>query len=123
MQLYCELKTGNKNISKKCHQLGSLLLVILFLSISVIQALHSHKFIVQYEQSADSSNETVFEANHCKICDYLIHKQNKYFFIVYAAVLVLAVSWPSSFPPHRLVDNYKFSLQGFTNKGPPVLYC
>jgi hypothetical protein len=122
MQLCCELITRKKNILKKCHQLGSLLLVTLFLSISVIQALHNHKFSVQSIQS-DNSDETVSEANPCQLCDYLSHIQNKQLFIVYAALLILAVSVPISFQPHSFVGNYKFTLQGFTNKGPPAIYC
>jgi hypothetical protein len=120
MQLWHELKTRNKNILRKISQLGSLLLVTLLLSISVIQALHSHKSSVQSEQSSDSSDQIVSEANPCQICDYLAHIQNKQF-IIYAAVLVLAISVPITFQPHSFVGNYKFTLQGFTNKGPPAI--
>jgi hypothetical protein len=123
MQLCYKLKTRNKNILRKISQLGSLLLVTLFLSISVIQALHSHKSSAQFEQSSDNSDETVSEANPCQLCDYLAHIQNKQLFIAYAAVLVLAISVPISFQPHSFVGNYKFTLQGFTNKGPPIFHC
>jgi hypothetical protein len=123
MQFCCELKKRNKNILRKFFQLGSLLLVTLFLSISAIPALHTHKSNVQSEQSSYSGDEKVSEANACQICDYLAHTQNKQLFIVYAEVLVLAVSLPISFQPHSFVGNYKFTLQGFTNKGPPVPYC
>jgi hypothetical protein len=123
MQFCCELKKRNKNILRKFFQLGSLLLVTLFLSISAIPALHTHKSSVQSEQSSESSHEKISEANPCPICNYLAHTQNKQLFIVYAAVLVLAVSLPITFQPHSFVGNYKFTLQGFTNKGPPVPYC
>jgi hypothetical protein len=123
MQLWCELKTRNKNIRRKIAQLGSLLLVTLFLSISVIQALHNHKCSVQSDQSCDNSDESVSQANSCQFCDYFAHIHNKQLFIAYAVVLVLAISLPISFLPHSFVGNYKFTLQGFTNKGPPIFYC
>ncbi|MEJ7560012.1 MAG: hypothetical protein WKF66_16990 [Pedobacter sp.] len=117
------MKTWNKKIYVKLSQLGSLLLVTLFLSISVIQVLHSHKFNVQSEQSSNSSDETVSEASPCPLCDYLTHNHSKELFIAYAAALVLPVSDPITFQPHSFVGNYKFTLQGFTNKGPPAFSC
>jgi hypothetical protein len=123
MQLCFELTTRNKNILRKISQLGSLLLVTLFLSISAIPVLHTHKSNVQTEHSANSSDESISEANPCQICDYLAHIQNKQLFIVHTAVLVLAVSLPIIFQPHSFVGNYKFTLQGFTNKGPPSFHC
>ena len=123
MQLCCELKKRNKNILRRISKLASLLLVTLFFSISVIQASHNHKFSTPPKQSFNSSDEKVSEANSCQICDYLAHIQSKQLFIVYAAVLVLAVSVPALFQRYSFVGNYKFTLQGFTNKGPPLSYC
>jgi len=78
---------------------------------------------VQSEQASDSSDETVAEANSCQLCDCLVHKQSKQLLIVYAALLVIAVPDPVTFQPHNSASDYKFTLQGFINKGPPVLYC
>jgi hypothetical protein len=78
---------------------------------------------VQSDLSCDNSDESVSQANPCQFCDYLAHIQGKQLFFVYAAVLVLAISLPISFQPHSFVGNYKFTLQGFTNKGPPIFYC
>jgi len=118
------LKTRDiKNIINKCYQLGALLLVVLFLSITIVQALHSHKSCLQIEQSFNSSDETVSNSNPCQLCDYLTHEQGKQLFISYGSALVLSVPEPIVFHAHNFIGNYKFTLQGFTNKGPPALFC
>ena len=100
--------------------MGSLLMVLLFLSISVIQALHSHNRPVQTEQGA-SDDDTVSASDQCQLCDYFTQKQGKQLFHSYAPVLVLPIPEPVSFNTRIFVGNYKFTLQGFTNKGPPAL--
>jgi len=118
------LKTRElKNIINKCYQLGALLLVVLFLSITIVQALHSHKSCSPIEQSVNSSDETVSNSNPCQLCDYLTHEQGKPLFIAYGSALVLSVPEPIVFHLHNFIGNYKFTLQGFTNKGPPALSC
>jgi hypothetical protein len=116
------LKTRDKYILKNCFKLGSLLLVVLFLSISVIQALHYHKSNSQTEQSANNDDEKVSDSDQCQLCDYLTHKQGKELFIAYQAAIVLPVPNLITFHPHSFVGNYKFTLQGFTNKGPPTIF-
>jgi len=93
---------------------------VLFLSISIVQALHSHQQSLPTEQSASSSDQTVSDSNHCQLCDYLAHQQEKQSFTVYGIVFLLPVPNPIIFHPYGFVGNYKFTLQGFTNKGPPT---
>ncbi|MET1056587.1 MAG: hypothetical protein ABWY16_14860 [Pedobacter sp.] len=112
------MKKRHKNILHKCYQLGSLLLVLLFLSISVIQAIHTHKRSAQTEQSA-VDDDIVFEKDQCKICDYFMHQQGKQEFYSFSYVLVAPLPDVISYHTHTFIGNYKFTLQGFTNKGPP----
>jgi hypothetical protein len=117
------LKRREKNILKKYYQLGSLLLIALFLSVSVIQALHSHKTSTHSEQSSTNDSEKVSDANDCKLCDYLHHKEGKQLFFAGVASIVLAVPEPITYQTHSFIGNYKFTLQDFTNKGPPAASC
>jgi len=113
------LKKQGKNILFHCYQLGVLLLVVLFLSISVIQAFHSHNKVVRTEQST-TDDDTLSDSDQCKLCDYFTQKQSKQLYLSYAPVLLLPIPDPITFNTEVFVGNYKFTLQGFTNKGPPA---
>ena len=102
----------------KCYQLGSLLLVMLFLSIAIIQSVHTHDREVRTEQSA-IDQDSLSNSDWCKLCDYFIHKQDKQLFLSYPPVVVPPLPEPVSYTTEIFVGNYKFTLQGFTNKGPP----
>ncbi|EDM37789.1 hypothetical protein PBAL39_15229 [Pedobacter sp. BAL39] len=93
---------------------------MIFLSISVIQAIHSHEQTVQTEQSTADQDATT-DMDHCKICDYIIHKQSKHLFLEASQLLAAPLPEPISFCTHYFLGNYKFTLQDFTNKGPPAL--
>jgi hypothetical protein len=113
------LKKQRKYIIQKCYQLGSLMLILLFLSITVVQAFHRHDRVVKTEQSS-GDEDTVSSAEHCKLCAYLTHKQGKQLFFTYPPVIVLPLPQPISYSTAVFLGNYKFTLQGFTNKGPPA---
>ena len=94
--------------------------MMLFLSISVIQALHSHNRPVQTEQGTNDE-DTVSASDQCQLCDYFTQKQGKQLFLSYAPVLILPIPEPIPYNTKIFIGNYKFTLQGFTNKGPPAL--
>jgi hypothetical protein len=114
------LKKQGRNIIKRCHQLGGLVLVLLFLSITVVQALHRHHRNVQTEQSS-TDEDSVTDSDQCKLCDYFNHKQDKQLYPSQELVLVIPLSEPISYKGESFIGNYKFTLQGFTNKGPPAI--
>ena len=112
------MKQGKiKTISKYC-QAVSFLLIILFLSISVVQILHSHKPVVETEQSDEENDGFVTEK--CKICDFFIHKHGKALHLAYPPIISAPLPEPLSYNTFYYIGNYKFTLQGFTNKGPPA---
>jgi hypothetical protein len=114
------LKKQARNTIQKCYQLGSLLLVLLFLSITVVQAFHRHDQVVKTEQSS-GDEDTLSSIDDCQLCDYFTHKQGKQLFFTYPPVIVLPLPEPISYSTAIFLGNYKFTLQGFTNKGPPVV--
>jgi hypothetical protein len=95
-------------------------MVLLFFSISVTQAFHSHKDKIRTEQSSNDNDE-VTNADDCKICFYLNHKQVEYHSTDYPLLTVLPIPEPLSYNNKNSIGNYKFTLQGFTNKGPPSI--
>lgn len=97
----------------------SFLLVFTFLFISFIQIIHAHSKN-DIEHVADQKESITF-SEKCSVCDYIFHKHGK--------DIVLPLPFSISFPLPTgnisntgvFVGNYKFTLQGFTNKGPPAI--
>jgi hypothetical protein len=114
------LKKQGRNILQKCHQLGGLFLVLLFLSITVVQAVHRHNRAVQTEQSSNDE-DTVSDSDQCQICDYFTQKQSKHLHLSQELVVFISLPEPISYKREAFIGNYKFTLQGFTNKGPPTI--
>jgi hypothetical protein len=103
----------------KCCQTVSFLLIIVFLGISAGQMLHSHKSILKTEQANEDDSGYIGEK--CKICEFYVHKQGKVLNLSYPPVFTAPLPEPISYTTHYYIGNYKFTLQGFSNKGPPVL--
>lgn len=118
MQLCSVVKNGKIYVISKYCQAISCLLIILFLSISVMQILHSHKAVIKTEQSDEEDNGYLTEK--CQICDFFIHKHGKALHLSYPPVISAPLPEPLSYITSSYIGNYKFTLQGFTNKGPPA---
>jgi uncharacterized membrane protein YjgN (DUF898 family) len=117
------MKSARKHTLNKCYQVGAFLLVMLFLSISVAQIFHSHPKVtaMEHAQSQDQDQQDqVSAADKCMVCDYLAHQKSKEFYISHPLVLSVPLPDAITLNTNVFVGNYKFSLQGFTNKGPPA---
>jgi hypothetical protein len=121
MQLCCTVKQEKKDIYMLRYRLIACLLIVVFLGISVGQLFHNHKSIIKTEQTADDDASYVTEK--CKVCEFFVHKHSKFLLLSYPPVLVVAVPEPITYNSHCFIGNYKFTLQGFTNKGPPAASC
>ncbi len=105
----------------KMHRLLSMLLVMLFLSISILQLAHAHRAFAAEKENTTA--DEVAAAENCEICDFIIHKQSKHLpaYLPQTAVLLSPVR--VAYPCDSCICNYEFTLQGFTNKGPPNSSC
>ncbi|MBS7563888.1 hypothetical protein KHS38_05680 [Mucilaginibacter sp. Bleaf8] len=114
----------NKHISIFSRALACLM-VVLFVSISVVQAFHSHTRVVKTEQSDDdgTDEEYVFASDKCKLCDYYAHKHGSELHVSYPPVLTVPMPKAVTLGHRVYAGIYKFTLQGFTNKGPPIISC
>lgn len=97
----------------------SVLLVVVILGISIGQALHSHKSIIKTEQSGEEDSGSLTEK--CSICEFYLHKHGKELNLSYPPVYIAPVIEPAVLNSDCYIGNYKFTLQGFTNKGPPSI--
>ena len=117
MQLCFILKIEKKHIQNKCTQVLSFLLVILFISMTVVQAFHVHDRSAKLEQS--DTGDLTYAVEKCKLCDFYLHKQSESFHVLYPPLLVAPLPTVITHHTCYYIGNYKFTLQGFTNKGPP----
>jgi hypothetical protein len=108
---------------KKLFSLGvkalSGFIAMLLLFITVVQALHQHGSTTNYDNGSES-REYVDSTNKCVVCDYLSHHHNKEFHLPAPVLVTAPVIKPVTLHCRSYAGIYKFTLQGFTNKGPPI---
>lgn len=109
----------NRNkTTKRLSAIMSLLLAFVFISITAIQALHKHNYSSPKDDADDT--EYVYSSEKCLVCDYMVHKQSHYAHLDYPPVVIAPVTKAVTLLSKSYAGIYKFTLQGFTNKGPPV---
>lgn len=120
MRLQVSLMTKRRReyIKQLFSKAGCLLLMALFLFISAAQILHTHGYKVQTEHAGDSDN--LDQSVDCKVCDYFIHHHSKQIFLTYPPLIAIPVPEIVVISTGVFARIYKFTLQGFTNKGPPA---
>lgn len=109
------------HIASEISRLVSLLMVVLILSISVVQIFHSHGDDQHPAKTGKTEYATAIEK--CQVCDFLIHKQQKEFLLPSLQTLQLLYPVTLARKIARTAGFYKFSLPGFTNKGPPSIFA
>lgn len=100
------------------HQLVSLLMVILVLSISAIPLFHAHHEEVHINKTDATEYGQAIEK--CQICDFLARNLQQEFLAPTQHTMPLVLSFPLAKQVAGTVNFYKFTLPGFTNKGPPA---
>lgn len=113
------MKSGRKSSGIQLQRAGSFLLVWLFLFISAAQVLHAHADIHGDEHEQCGDKEQLQGLDKCAVCDYYHHVQGKQIFSHQPIIVVVALPQTRAINTRVLIGNYKFSLQGYTNKGPP----
>ncbi|MBC8988123.1 hypothetical protein H9X96_20405 [Pedobacter sp. N36a] len=118
------MRRSKKQIQFRLKQGVSLLMVLLFLCIAAAPILHEHTAVDSRHQEnnnpePNSRQEQLQLSDKCSVCDYYHHIQGKQIFSHYLMELPSVFSKLISTIPHRFTRNYKITVQGFTNKGPP----
>jgi hypothetical protein len=96
----------------------SLSMAMLFLFLTTIQALHQH-FIAIQKEDVSNGQEYLKVSDTCAVCDYLNHQHNKEFHLPAPVLVTAPIAKPVTLLSRSYAGIYKFTLQGFTNKGPP----
>lgn len=119
MQFCCDLK---KEATYQ-HYVKSILavwLMTLFVVTSFFQIFHHHH---QELPSHKHDNQTSIQkwVKSCEVCDYLAHHHAVPILNVHHFELITPVKSTAAFAGKYYMGCYKFTLQGFTNKGPPSI--
>ena len=85
-------------------------------------AIGTYSFCSSYSKKDSTNSDLLSKVKKCEICDFIIHKQSKYISsnILQNALVLSPVT--ITYNCNACICNYDFTLQGFTNKGPPPLY-
>ena len=114
------MKKGTKNILNICYRTCAYVLVVLMLSIPLAQLLHHHEnSTIEYvnQDGKASFNKSV---EKCQLCDYLTQQHGKEFLLSHPTLLNQPLPQAIKIGAIVIAGNYTFTLQGFTNKGPPA---
>lgn len=114
------MKRRNTYELKVAKKFASTLLAILFLVIPFIQTLHSHhadeSFVKTTTEKSISS-----AAEKCLICEYTAEIKGKQILMSHPPVIDIPTDVCAELNTFVYTRIYKFTLQNFSNKGPPSL--
>ncbi|WP_207423070.1 hypothetical protein [Desertivirga brevis] len=101
------------------HRLVSAFLLLLFLCVHLVEVFHAPHNSTDCSTGDNTEQRYTVADQNCKICDYLAHTRQGPFSV--STSIVLSIPLPKAIEVSgRVVARiYKFTLQGFSNKGPP----
>jgi hypothetical protein len=97
----------------------AILLLLLFCCLHLLQGFHSNSSCADTGDGEQNEQQYMSSVEHCKICDYLAHMRHDLFYISHPIVLSVPLPKAIELNGQLFARIYKFTLQGFTNKGPP----
>lgn len=97
------------------------MLVFVFIAITAVQVLHKHQNARIDQDDADT--EYAYSPEKCSVCDYIVQKQSHHAHWSCPSIITVPVTKAVTLLTRCYAGVYKFTLQGFTNKGPPTLSC
>lgn len=118
MQFCCNLKEE----ATYHHYVKSVLavwLMMLFIGTSFFQIFHHHEHPAIDKQYHQTSVQKWVKS--CEVCDYLAHHHAIPILTAHHFELTPPVKSNAAFAGRYYIGCYKFTLQGFTNKGPPSI--
>jgi hypothetical protein len=117
------VKKGENHINEKLNKLAAYLLALLFIAIPMLPLLHSHGQTTDIVTSTEGETPVVKITGRCKLCHFLAHKQIKDYQLEDAFEVVVPILLHITANTTLVAINYSFTLNGFTNKGPPATFC
>ncbi|SDD69806.1 hypothetical protein SAMN04488024_107134 [Pedobacter soli] len=119
MQFCCNLK-GEATYLQYMKRVLAVWLMILFVVTSFFQIFHHHH---QDLPTHRNNNQTSVKkwVKSCEVCNYLAHHHAEAILTAYHLELAAQIKPSAPFAGRYYIGCYKFTLQGFTNKGPPAI--
>ncbi|TKC10711.1 hypothetical protein FA048_11105 [Pedobacter polaris] len=116
MQICWDLKKQTTYL-KTFKKAASLLMMSVFLFVSVFQVFHHHDDVQQH--TSELSIQKFVKS--CDVCHFLAHQNAVPILFSNHFELAKPITAAEVFGGLYDIGFYKFTLQGFTNKGPPAL--
>lgn len=114
------MNAKRKYISKLAIKFCAVLVAAIFLAIPLAQSFHKHPVQKTFTKSvADKSIAQAVEK--CAICDYTAEIKGKQILLSHPTIVDVPTTTISILNTFVYTRIYKFTLQNFTNKGPPYL--
>ncbi|WP_188626399.1 hypothetical protein [Pedobacter quisquiliarum] len=117
MQLWCIVIQDKHNKSAQLYKATSMVLVMLLLLAFVFPAIHSHH---NDAPTTHSEKQITIASKKCPICSFLSHQEHHKYLVPTDHPSIQRVSTYTTILTGVFAGVYKFTLQGFTNKGPPL---
>lgn len=124
LQLCCTLKQRSPYHHKSVYQVGALLLLVLFLSTSFVRFSHVHgRFLKTDHTYCVKYQKHLHSADKCKWCEHVHHKHGKDLLgRNNLCTLLIPLTLLVTYRTDHNTGSCIFTLQGFTNKGPPQFH-
>ncbi|WEK18528.1 MAG: hypothetical protein P0Y49_17195 [Candidatus Pedobacter colombiensis] len=113
------MNTSAKQLWTKLQQIGSYLLIALFLFISIAQLFHLHIDVHENQEALYGDNERIQLSDKCTVCDYSHHVQGQQILLSHSQVLTITSPEAITLNTRVLTGFYDFTPQVTANKGPP----
>ena len=114
------MKRGNTYQLKAAKKFAGALLAILFLTIPFVQTLHSHHASEDFVKTTTEKSISS-AAEKCLICEYTAEIKGKQILMAHPPVINIPSDVCAELNTFVYTRIYKFTLQNFSNKGPPSL--
>ena len=113
------MKINANGLWIRLRQTGQVLLALVFLLIAAAPLFHHHGHKPVCQHVSCNNSEKIQLTDKCAVCDYYHHTQGQQIHLAWSQSL--PVINPEVIAPDTWVyqGKYKFTLPGFTNKGPP----
>ncbi|WP_207532429.1 hypothetical protein [Desertivirga arenae] len=113
-------------MQKKIHithvqRLVSAMLLLLFLCVHLLEVFHAHHQYALAGNGDKTKQHFEVSIQKCKICDFLTRTRKEPFCVSNSIVLSAPLPKAIELSGPVVAGIYKFTLQGFSNKGPPSL--
>jgi len=118
MQFCCNLKR-EATYQQQIKNILAIWLMMLFVGTSLFQVFHHHEHLPNHKSYSQTSIQKWVKS--CEVCDYLAHHHAVPVLNAHHFELVPPIIATSAFSGRYYIGFYKFTLQGFTNKGPPSI--